>query len=200
MAKIKLTIINENAQATLIEGPLAAKNANTEVDVSVSGEMWEGLGLKLVASCNGVDRDAPIIDGKALVPWECMIAGYHLNVGIQGGDGENPSIYTVYGDAGVVLRSTGNAKIDQALQPTPSLADKIMAAFNNVLIAWSEARTKINLIWDDYQNGLFKGDRGQPGPPGIQGPPGRDGADAPPYDDTEIKEELVLMRLTKMKH
>lgn len=132
MAKIKLTIVNENAEAKVVEGCLAHGAVGVAIDVSVSGDIWAGVPYKVVCVCNGIAKAALVINGVATVPHECLIGGYVLNIGIDSGNQPGPlRIPTILASCGYVLRSTASVDAGESVPPTPDIYAQILEAIES---------------------------------------------------------------------
>lgn len=151
MAKIKLTINDASASAK-VEGVLTAGAVGIPVEVTITGERWDGLVPKLYAR-NG-NTDMPMVigaDGTTTVPWECMIAGGILKLGVDGiAPDASVRIPTIWASCGIVRESAADANPGEHIEPTPDIVNQIQALAYN-------ADRKAQSVVDDAAAGIFNG-------------------------------------------
>lgn len=112
-----------------VNGTLTGGAVGVKVKVYFD-DSWNGLTAKLHVSCGGVDREMYLDDNKeADIPWECMIGGELLKLGVDGWDSSwTLRIPTEWANCGYVKNSTEGSTEPPA---TPDLTMQILAIVEN---------------------------------------------------------------------
>lgn len=183
MTKITITCQGGAARAR-VEGELTAGAVGVPVE-ALFDEEWAGLTRRGKVRCGDVVRSLVLTSG-AVVPWECLIAGQKLEIGVDGisADG-NRRIPTVWACCGVVRPSAAETEGENpAPAPSPTLMEQIQKIAENMKNAADSGlfngrdghsprigAANTWLIWDDAAQAWVdtgipvnrKGDKGDPG-------------------------------------
>lgn len=155
MKAIKLTVTGSEACVT--EKPvLTSGMVGLPVEFTFD-EAWEGLNKTAVFKAGSRKYPVPCLQNAAIVPWEVLEKPFMtLSVGVFGADeaGEE-KIPTIW--AAVDTIQPGTQLPDTVPRaPTPQVYDQILAAANEAVHVADSVRR-------DADNGVFKGDQGEPG-------------------------------------
>ena len=150
---MKLEIKNQHISVTERE-PLVSGTVSYTAEFSFDAA-WDGYTPVAVFEGSGVQgkvsREAAITDGKCTVPWEVLLPGGYLRVGVYGiRDGERlPTIYT---DSLFVARGAESA--DPAAEPTPGVIEQFVAqtAENRTAAEAAADRAEEAAIHQPYPN------------------------------------------------
>lgn len=208
MAKISLNVNGESAKANVTDGILTHGAVGVVIDVSVTGEAWDGIPYKVVCVCNGIAKAALVIGGAATVPHECLIGGYKLQIGIDGSnDSGTIRIPTVLASCGTVAKSTADVQPGEPTPPTPDIYAQIMAAIEAGKIRGQDGYSPtVGVMLIDGGHRITITDKA--GMHSFDVLDGHDGDDyvitdadkeqiasmIPAYDDTEIKQEQISLK------
>lgn len=92
---------------------------------------WDGLGKTAVFECGNVVKDQAVLNNRADIPWECLVAanvGKHLRVGVYGINGDGDVIIpTVYCNAGDVVERGADPAGDPSIDPSPTVYQEVLA-------------------------------------------------------------------------
>lgn len=104
------------------------------IAVSISVEMWDGLAKWLICLCNDVAKETPILYGTAIIPWESLIGGYPLYIGVddRSADGTICTL-TIWEKVGTIFKSDANAKVTPSTDPSQEVVDQIILAVDTVV-------------------------------------------------------------------
>lgn len=124
MTRIELEVTNATAKKTAF-GRITAGMRGLTVHVTFD-DAWNGLVPTLIAA-GAVARPMAIdADGNSEVPWECLVSGYVLKLGVRGiNESGEVVIPTSWADCGIVERSVSDADIGDTPAPSPDLVDQI---------------------------------------------------------------------------
>lgn len=190
MTKIYLFCKGATARAK-VEGQITAKAVGLPVEILWDAD-WEPLRRILKVRCGDVERSAELGSRRTgIIPWECLIAGQMLEIGLDGWD-ENGTlrIPTNWAKCEIVRQSVADADGEAAENPTPPDASGMPGEDGGYYIPSVDSAG--NLSWMASKDGMEsvqganikgpKGDTGATGPKGQQGPKGDTGAQGPKGD------------------
>lgn len=125
MTTIKLCLSGATASAT-VDGPITHGMVGIRAEIQWDGA-WNDLTKTMKIRCNDVCRTAIVAeDGTALVPYECLIAGQWLEIGMDGWDADgqlrNPSSWA---SCGMVKPSVAQVDAPEGAPPTPDALAKL---------------------------------------------------------------------------
>lgn len=91
-------------------------------------EEWEGMSKTLKVRCGEVSRTAIVSkDGTALIPYECLIAGQRLEIGMDGWDETGTlRIPSSWASCGMVKQSVAQCDGPEGAPPTPGTVEEIL--------------------------------------------------------------------------
>lgn len=126
MAKVKLRVFKELARAEVVDGVLTAEENGVAVEIELIGEIWDGLSTTLVCRGGGQERKMLIQDGKSIVPWECLIGGEMLYMGVDGWNEDGIHIPSSFAEVQLVLGSVAETDAIPGNPPSPDIAAQII--------------------------------------------------------------------------
>lgn len=111
-----------------VDGPITQGMVGIPVTVEWD-EAWEELHKTLKVRCAEVIRTVVVWGEEPVsLPFECLIAGQRLECGLDGWDNDgNLRIPTNWASCGVVKPSVAEHDGSEGMQPTPTVADQILA-------------------------------------------------------------------------
>ena len=118
MTTIKLYCHGSMARAK-VEGQLTHAMAGIQVEIQWD-EVWNGLTKTMKIRCNDVCRTAIVAeDGTAVVPYECLIAGQRLEIGLDGWSQDGTlRIPSSWASCGIVKQSVAQCDGPEGAPPT----------------------------------------------------------------------------------
>ncbi|MGM9618277.1 MAG: hypothetical protein ACI3W8_00350 [Oscillospiraceae bacterium] len=124
---MKLEIKNQHI-AILEKEPLVSGTVNVYTAEFSFDSAWHGYAPVAVfesSSTQGkVSREVVIADGKCTVPWEVLLPGSRLRIGVYGVSGDK-RLPTIYADSQFVARGAEPAA--EAAEPTPGVVEQIVS-------------------------------------------------------------------------
>ena len=129
-------------------------------------DAWDGLAKTAVFLAGNEQRNVLLTSDSCTVPWEVLkLPGYQLTVGVYGTNTDGTLVVpTVYANCGAIATGA-DLSGDEGVDPTPTLANQIMAA---VCTAMETA----NGVREDADRGMFNGEHGEKGDRGDTGSAG----------------------------
>lgn len=170
MTQIKLYCTGGSARA-YVNGTLTDGMVGVVCCVNFDSQ-WDGLTPRVIASANGIDKIAVISDGMCIIPWECMIGGAELKIGVDGWSGNILRTPTEWASCGIVKNSVAKAANEAESSvpaPSPSVIQQIEAQAYFANQAAENAVAEVEALKQRADSGEFKGDRGDPGRDGVDG-------------------------------
>ena len=141
---------------------------------------WDGFSKTAVFRGGDITKDVTDIADTVTIPWEVLLAGVPVYIGVYGIKGE-VILPTVWARTELV-QPGADPSGDESADPT--------------LPVWAEMRETVNSIREDADNGVFDGEPGADGKPGKDGYTPRRGIDYwTDADKAEIKsyvDEAIL--------
>lgn len=133
-------------------GKITEKAVGIPVHVCFCGDAWNELNKILIVSAADVTKRAVIDNGESFIPWECLIAGERLYIGVDGVD-ENGTVRipTTLVYCGDVAPSVAGLTPEDENEPTPELTAQILSVANN-------AEAKVLELIRRANDGEFSGD------------------------------------------
>lgn len=168
-------------------------------------ESWDGYQRTAVFSCGDISREQLLTDDACRVPWEVLLPGAYLKVGVYGiKDGSRlPTIWTERR----LYINPGAGPTQEAEDPSPTLVEQLLARMGDLAALKTEDKSSmvaaINEVWssggsggasvtdaainedghliitlstgETIDAGYAVGPAGAPGKDGQDGAPGKDG-------------------------
>ena len=190
MTKIYLFCKGATARAK-VEGQITAKTVGLPVEILWDND-WEPLRRILKVRCGDVERSVELGSRKTgIIPWECLIAGQMLEIGMDGWDDDGSlRIPTNWAKCETVRQSVADADGEAAENPTPPGTSGMPGEDGGYYIP--SVDTSGNLSWTASKTGMAsvqsanikgpKGDTGEQGPKGDTGATGQQGPQGPKGD------------------
>lgn len=128
---------------------LVAGTTNIYTAAFVFDSAWDGYIKTAVFSGYGVEREQLLTDGSCMVPWEVLLPGAYLKVGIYGTkDGSRlPTIWTSHRQ----YIHDGAGPTDEAADPSPVLVEQILQRMGDLAALKTEDKSSlvaaINEVW-----------------------------------------------------
>lgn len=128
---------------------LVAGTTNIYTAVFVFDSAWDGYTKTAVFAGYGVEREQLLTDGSCIVPWEVLLSGAYLKVGIYGTkDGSRlPTIWTSHRQ----YIHDGAGPTDEAEDPSPVLVEQILQRIGDLDELKTEDKSSlvaaINEVW-----------------------------------------------------
>lgn len=132
MTRIKLYCRGAMARAQ-VEGPLT--HAMTGIPVEIQwDEAWNGLAKTMKIRCAEVCRTAIVAeDGTAAIPYECMIAGQRLEIGMDGWSQDGTlRIPSSWASCGMVKPSVAQCDGPEGAPPTVDTVAQFQILFSKL--------------------------------------------------------------------
>lgn len=181
MTKIYLFCKGATARAK-VGGQITAKAVGLPVEILWDAD-WEPLRRILKMRCGDVERSVELGSRRTgIIPWECLIAGQMLEIGLDGWD-ENGTlrIPTNWAKCEIVKQSVADADGEAAGNPTPPGASGMPGEDGGYYIPRVDSAG--NLSWTASREDMpaaaganIKGPKGDTGEKGDTGPKGDTGA------------------------
>ena len=172
MTKIYLFCKGATARAK-VEGQITAKTVGLPVEILWDND-WEPLRRILKVRCGDVERSVELGSRKTgIIPWECLIAGQMLEIGMDGWDDDGSlRIPTNWAKCETVRQSVADADGEAAENPTPPGTSGMPGEDGGYYIP--SVDTSGNLSWTASKTGMasvqsanIKGPKGDPGAAGY---------------------------------
>ena len=213
MTTIKLYCHGSMARAK-VEGQLTHAMAGIPVEIQWD-EVWNGLTKTMKIRCNDVCRTAIVAeDGTAVVPYECLIAGQRLEIGLDGWSQDGTlRIPSSWASCGIVKQSVAQCDGPEGAPPTVDTVAQLQILVGKAEEAAAGAAELVGKI-PDYQTQINNLDTGKVSKEEGKGLSSNDydnaakqKVDAIPedpkytdtvYDDTEVKDGLDQLRDGKL--
>ena len=190
MTKIYLFCKGATARAK-VEGQITAKTVGMPVEILWDAD-WEPLRRILKVRCGDVERSVELGSRKTgIIPWECLIAGQMLEIGMDGWDDDGSlRIPTNWAKCETVRQSVADADGEAAENPTPPGTSGMPGEDGGYYIPRVDSAG--NLSWTASREDMPdaaganikgpKGDTGEQGPKGDTGATGQQGPQGPKGD------------------
>lgn len=124
---MKLTIEKQQIAVTEREA-LVSGTVNVYTAAFAFDGAWDGYTPVAVFETTGaggkVSREAAITDGTCTVPWEVLLPGSYLRIGVYGVRGDK-RLPTIYAESQFVARGAESA--EETAEPTPGVIEQVLA-------------------------------------------------------------------------
>lgn len=151
MVKIILTCQGAAARAG-VEGVITAGAVGIPVEI-VTDARWDGLMKTLVCMSAGEKIPVPGVEDRAVLPWEVLIPGMTLYLGLEGRDADGSVVIpTTWADCGRVRAGAEGSHV--GAKPTPGEIDQILTVL-------AQTRAIAQSLREDADSHRFDGEPGR---------------------------------------
>lgn len=147
---IKIVCKGASARAA-INGVLTAGAVGIPIQFYFDEE-WDGLTKMGYAKAGDVAKALVIDDNLATVPWECLVAGKILEIGVSGVS-DSRRITTVWAQVGTVRQSVADMQIVD-IDPTPSQIETITGLAQEAKQEAKNAVQKVDTFVSGYEESV----------------------------------------------
>lgn len=136
--------IELSSAAMLVAGTVNEYTARFSFDAD-----WDGYQRVAVFNADGVEREQLLTDDACTVPWEVLLPGAYLKVGVYGTrDGSRlPTIWTSHRQ----YIHDGAGPTDEAADPSPVLAEQILQRMGDLDALKTEAKSSLVAAINEVQ-------------------------------------------------
>ena len=117
---------------------------------------WEAYTKTAVFSVYGVEREQLLEDDACTVPWEVLVAGNRLRVGVYGTKADGTRLPTIWTERTQYINS-GAGPTEEAAEPSPTLVEQLTAKVGNLDALKTEDKSSVvaavNEIWESGGGG-----------------------------------------------
>ena len=112
--------IETTETAMLVAGTVNIYTARFAFD-----EAWDGLQRTAVFAVDGITREQLLTDDACTVPWEVLVAGNRLRVGVYGTKADGTRLPTIWTERRLYINS-GAGPTQEAADPSPTLVEQLL--------------------------------------------------------------------------
>ena len=106
--------------AMLVAGTINIYTARFAFDAA-----WDGLQRTAVFAVDGITREQLLEDDACTVPWEVLVAGYYLRVGVYGTKADGTQLPTIWTERRLYI-NPGAGPTQEAADPSPTLVEQLL--------------------------------------------------------------------------
>lgn len=106
--------------AMLVAGTVNIYTARFAFDAA-----WDGLQRTAVFAVDGITREQLLQDDTCMVPWEVLVAGYYLRVGVYGTKADGTRLPTIWTKRRLYIKP-GAGPTQEAADPSPTLVEQLL--------------------------------------------------------------------------
>ena len=88
-------------------------------------EAWDGLQRTAVFTIDGITREQLLEDDACTVPWEVLVAGNRLRVGVYGTKADGTRLPTIWTERRLYI-NPGAGPTKEAADPSPTLVEQLL--------------------------------------------------------------------------
>ena len=127
---------------------LVAGTLNIYTAAFVFDSAWDGYTKTAVFRGGDVERERMLTDDACTVPWEVLVAGKYLRVGVYGtkDDIRLPTIWTER----TQYINSGAGPTDEAAEPSPTLVEQLTAKVGNLDALKTEDKSSLVAAVNEY--------------------------------------------------
>lgn len=89
------------------------------------GAEWDGLQRTAVFAVDGITREQLLTDDACTVPWEVLVAGNRLRVGVYGTKADGTRLPTIWTERRLYI-NPGAGPTQEAADPSPTLVEQLL--------------------------------------------------------------------------
>ena len=112
--------IETTETAMLVAGTVNIYTASFAFD-----EAWDGLQRTAVFAVDGITREQLLEDDACTVPWEVLVAGNRLRVGVYGTKADGTRLPTIWTERRMYI-NPGAGPTQEAADPSPTLVEQLL--------------------------------------------------------------------------
>ena len=112
--------IETTETAMLVAGTVNVYTARFALD-----EAWDGLQRTAVFAVDGITREQLLEDDACTVPWEALVAGNRLRVGVYGTKADGTRLPTIWTERRLYI-NPGAGPTQEAADPSPTLVEQLL--------------------------------------------------------------------------
>lgn len=112
--------IETTETAMLVAGTVNIYTARFAFD-----EAWDGLQRTAVFAVDGITREQLLEDDACTVPWEVLVAGNRLRVGVYGTKADGTRLPTIWTERRLYI-NPGAGPTQEASDPSPTLVEQLL--------------------------------------------------------------------------
>lgn len=137
--------------AMLVAGTINVYTANFSFDAA-----WGGLQRTAVFAVDGITREQLLEDDACTVPWEVLVAGNRLRVGVYGTKADGTRLPTIWTERRLYI-NPGAGPTQEAADPSPTLVEQLLARMGDLAALKTDDKSSlvaaINEIWMSCEGG-----------------------------------------------
>ena len=146
---------------------LVAGTVNVYTAKFAFGEAWDGLQRTAVFASSDnsttVTRDQLLKDDACTVPWEVLVAGNRLRVGVYGTKADGTRLPTIWTERRLYI-NPGAGPAQEAADPSPTLVEQLLGRMGDLSALKTEDKSSlvaaINEVFSGGSNASFEVDPG----------------------------------------
>ena len=104
---------------------LVAGTVNIYIARFAFGAEWDGLQRTAVFAVDGITREQLLEDDACTVPWEVLVAGNRLRVGVYGTKADGTRLPTIWTERRLYI-NPGAGPTQEAADPSPTLVEQLL--------------------------------------------------------------------------
>ena len=112
--------IETTETAMLVAGTVNVYTARFALD-----EAWDGLQRTAVFAVDGITREQLLTDDACTVPWEVLVDGNRLRVGVYGTKADGTRLPTIWTERRLYI-NPGAGPTQEAADPSPTLVEQLL--------------------------------------------------------------------------
>lgn len=129
---------------------LVAGTVNVYTARFAFGAEWDGLQRTAVFAVDGITREQLLEDDACTVPWEVLVAGNRLRVGVYGTKADGTRLPTIWTERRLYI-NPGAGPTQEAADPSPTLVEQLLGRIGDPANLKTEDKSSlvaaINEIW-----------------------------------------------------
>lgn len=143
--------IETTETAMLVAGTVNVYTARFAFD-----EAWDGLQRTAVFAVDGITREQLLEDDACTVPWEVLVAGNRLRVGVYGTKADGTRLPTIWTERRLYI-NPGAGPTQEAADPSPTLVEQLLGRIGDPANLKTEDKSSlvaaINEVWSSGGSG-----------------------------------------------
>lgn len=137
--------IETTETAMLVAGTVNIYTARFAFDAA-----WDGLQRTAVFAVDGITREQLLEDDACTVPWEVLVAGNRLRVGVYGTKADGTRLPTIWTERRLYI-NPGAGPTQEAADPSPTLVEQLLGRIGDPANLKTEDKSSlvaaVNEIW-----------------------------------------------------
>lgn len=148
--------IETTETAMLVAGTVNVYTARFAFDAE-----WDGLQRTAVFAVDGITREQLLEDDACTVPWEVLVAGNRLRVGVYGTKADGTRLPTIWTERRLYI-NPGAGPTQEAADPSPTLVEQLLGRIGDPANLKTEDKSSlvaaINEVFSGGSNASFEVD------------------------------------------